>query len=37
MKPISDDRKSWAHIVCVNWTPDIWFTNKKFGKIEGEI
>jgi len=37
MKPISKDRKQWAHIVCVNWTPEIWFTDENVDQLGGAI
>jgi len=37
IKPISSDMKTWAHVVCVNWTPEIWFTDDNMTTVEGKI
>lgn len=37
LKPISEDKKLWAHIICINWTPEIWFTDDSITKIGGVI
>jgi hypothetical protein len=33
----SPQGKIWAHIVCVNWHPDIWFVDDKRQKIGGKV
>jgi hypothetical protein len=37
IKPISEDKSTWAHIICVNWTPEIWFTDDTIEKVEGIV
>lgn len=27
----------WAHITCVNWTPEIWFTDDSRTAVDGKI
>jgi len=27
----------WAHIACVNWIPEIWFTDDSRSKVAGEL
>ena len=27
----------WVHITCVNWTPDVWFTDEEKTNVEGKI
>eukprot|EP00347_Sterkiella_histriomuscorum_P014716 403359825 len=31
------DSDMWAHVICVNWNPDIYFTDKYKNKIEGVL
>lgn len=39
MKPLNlgSTQKEWAHLICVNWTPEIWFTNDNNDEIDGKI
>ena len=37
IKPISDDKSTWAHVICINWTPEIWFTDENIVKVEGKV
>lgn len=37
LKPISDDKMTWAHVICINWTPEIWFTDDNINKVEGKV
>ena len=32
-----NDADLWAHVVCVNWTPEIWFTNDDNCHISGAL
>ena len=27
----------WAHAVCINWIPEVWFKDDKLESIEGSI
>ncbi|CDW76823.1 phd zinc finger-containing protein [Stylonychia lemnae] len=31
------DNELWAHAICVNWNPDIYFTDAKKNKVEGVL
>jgi NuA3 HAT complex component NTO1 len=33
MKKLNDG--TWAHVGCVNWTPEIWFTDDMKNKVSG--
>ena len=35
MKKLQDG--TWVHINCVNWTPEIWFTDDYKNKIAGKV
>jgi len=38
MKRVQTGPKSaelWAHVVCVNWTPELWFKNDDKASLEG--
>lgn len=35
MKPIGNNQ--WAHVICVNWTPEIWFTNERNEALGGTM
>jgi len=37
MKQLDDKADLWAHIICVNWTPEISFTDEFKTKINGKI
>jgi len=30
-----DGTENWAHVVCVNWTPEIWFKDDEKKEIQG--
>lgn len=36
MKPVLQGQQ-WAHLICVNWTPEIWFTDDTNTAIGGQI
>lgn len=33
MKCIDKVNNTWAHVICVNWTPQIYFSDEKKDKI----
>ncbi|CDW90174.1 phd zinc finger-containing protein [Stylonychia lemnae] len=35
MKEISKDK--WAHVICVNWNPDIYFNDEKVEGVSGDV
>ncbi len=38
MKCVDQANNVWAHVICVNWNPDIYFTEEiKKDKIEGQL
>jgi len=39
MKPVNlgGNQKEWAHLICVNWTPEIWFTNDNNDDVDGKL
>lgn len=37
MKCIDKDSNLWAHVICVNWNPDIYFTDDSKTKIAGVL
>jgi hypothetical protein len=37
MKCIDEQQNTWAHVICVNWTPGIYFTDENKNKIEGKL
>jgi hypothetical protein len=37
MKPVNATKKQWAHIICVNWTPEVWFTDEAKSRIGGQL
>ena len=39
MKPfdLGGKEKEWAHLICVNWTPEIWFTNDSNVEAGGQL
>ena len=38
MKCLDQQKKDlWAHIICVNWTPEVSFVDENKNKIEGAI
>lgn len=37
MKPLDAAKTKWAHIVCVNWHPEIWFTNDFKNQVGGKV
>lgn len=38
MRCLDQEKKDlWAHIICVNWTPELYFTDENKNKIEGVI
>lgn len=37
MRCIDQAQNIWAHVICVNWTPEIYFTDEKKNKITGQL
>lgn len=37
IKNVDPQNKLWAHVICVNWNPDIYFTDHSRSKIEGQM
>jgi hypothetical protein len=37
MKPLNSNKTKWAHIVCVNWTPEIWFADDNKHSVHGQV
>ena len=37
MKCIDKKSNLWAHVICVNWNPEIYFIDQNKTKIEGVI
>ena len=37
LKPVDAAKKKWAHIICVNWTPEVWFVDDAKSRICGEV
>jgi len=37
MKLIDASKGVWAHLICINWTPEIEFTDEKRDKIRGTL
>lgn len=37
MKCTDEKSNTWAHVICVNWTPGIYFTNDEKNKIDGQL
>ena len=31
------DKNIWAHLTCVNWLKDVWFSDEDKTKIDGKI
>ena len=27
----------WAHVICVNWTPELWYTDDAKTKVAGTV
>ena len=37
IKKVQNEADLWAHVVCVNWTPEIWFTDEENSHIGGVL
>jgi len=37
IKPIATDNSSWAHVICINWTPEVWFTDDNITVVGGAV
>jgi len=37
MKCINKDQNIWAHVICVNWTPEIEFKDENRNSINGKL
>ena len=37
MKCIDTGANLWTHVICVNWTPDIYFSDDAKTKVEGVL
>jgi hypothetical protein len=37
IKPITTDKSSWAHVICINWIPEVWFTDDNITTVGGKV
>jgi hypothetical protein len=37
LKCVDQKAKTWAHVVCVNWNPDVYFTDHTKSAIGGQL
>lgn len=37
IKSIDKQNDLWAHPICINWTPDIYYTDEKRINVEGTL
>jgi hypothetical protein len=37
MKCVNSENNLWAHVICINWIPDVYFTDENKDKIDGVL
>jgi len=37
MKNIDKKENIWAHLICINWTPEMYFKDEQRNEVEGIV